>query len=115
MGSRAAGNSQFSLLAVIHLVAFLLHSVMDCLRGLWRELRATCSSRGAFFGRLRAKLAKTGAVLADAAPGDAAAAAGAGRTKDAAAPPSCQSGPGRALAALRPGGARTRLPARPVL
>ena len=42
-----------NLLAVINLLAFAFHSVLDCLQGLWRQLRDLLVTRRDFFENLR--------------------------------------------------------------
>lgn len=42
-----------NLLAVINLLAFAFHSVLDCLQGLWRQLRELLVTRRDFFENLR--------------------------------------------------------------
>ena len=42
-----------NLLAVLNLLAVAFHSVLDCLHGLWRELRDVLRTRRDFFEHLR--------------------------------------------------------------
>lgn len=42
-----------NLLAVLNLLAFAFHSVLDCLPGLWRQLRELLVTRRDFFENLR--------------------------------------------------------------
>lgn len=47
-GKRGLGN----LLATLHLLAFTLHSVLDCLSDLWQQCRHQAGTRRGFFHKL---------------------------------------------------------------
>ncbi len=48
-----ASNGLANLLATLNLLAFTLHTLLDCLRGLWRQCRDRAGTRRNFFEDLR--------------------------------------------------------------
>ena len=53
---RNCGNGKHGLanmLATLNLLAFTLHSAVDCLSDLWRQSRAKAGTRHRFFDKLR--------------------------------------------------------------
>ena len=48
-------NGLANMLATINLLAFALHTVLDCVKGLWQQCRQYCQVRRDFFEKLRAR------------------------------------------------------------